>query len=584
MKPSTSLRRLPTLSVTLCLLAAMACDLGNGSGSSGDDPADGPAGPADIDFECDPSLTPDELPLRRLSASQHRSAIRDFVVNALPISAIGVVAEIQAPLEGLVPDNPAGPVDHFGALSRLDQTVSQAHIDRVYEVAQAVGQALTTGDRLNEVAGTCAPTERACLEDAVARLGAVALRRPLSQADIDHYTRAAVDSPLSAGDWADTLTLLLLAPEHLYLVETPQADDSTALDAHSLAARLAFHIWQSPPDAELRALADSGELLNDATYTAQVDRLFADPRAAAALREFYGEWLGNTYLEPFDGRLGAPAYDAFLDGFRPSSELHQHMLTEVTDSALYYTLVNDGSWDDLLTSDRSFAKTEELASIYETPVWDGVSDPPTMTQPERAGLFTRAGFVATGSLNSRPIMKGAFLRQAILCEELPPPPDNVADETPDPDPLEGTRDYVERITGSGTCSGCHNSINGLGFPSENFDALGRVRTTQPLFDTENGEHYGDADIRTEAIPYIDGKESVADAHDLTALLVASPKPRACLTRHWFRFTFGRMEDDVTDGCALDAVDNALDEGGSLRGALRNIALSPAFRHRTLTAE
>ena len=45
-----------------------------------------------------------------------------------------------------------------------------------------------------------------------------------------------------------------------------------------------------------------------------------------------------------------------------------------------------------------------------------------------------------------------------------------------------------------------------------------------------------------------------------------------------------MEDDVTDGCALDAVDNALDEGGSLRGALRNIALSPAFRHRTLTAE
>ena len=48
-----------------------------------------------------------------------------------------------------------------------------------------------------------------------------------------------------------------------------------------------------------------------------------------------------------------------------------------------------------------------------------------------------------------------------------------------------TREVVEALTEmpGTTCAGCHATlINPLGFATENFDALGRFRTEQRLFD------------------------------------------------------------------------------------------------------
>ena len=57
------------------------------------------------------------------------------------------------------------------------------------------------------------------------------------------------------------IPVVMSTPEFLYHVE--MGDEQGSLTAHELANRLSFHFWKSPPDEELRTLADSGQLLDD---------------------------------------------------------------------------------------------------------------------------------------------------------------------------------------------------------------------------------------------------------------------------------------------------------------------------------
>ena len=98
--------------------------------------------------------------------------------------------------------------------------------------------------------------------------------------------------------------------------------------------------------------------------------------------------------------------------------------------------------------------------------------------------LTRAAFLSSGMVTTRPIMKGVYIRKYVLCDEIPDPPAN-ASNTPIDTSTKSSRQAVEGITEqAGTsCSVCHKvMINPLGFSTENFDALGRVRKDQPLFD------------------------------------------------------------------------------------------------------
>jgi hypothetical protein len=141
---------------------------------------------------------------------------------------------------------------------------------------------------------------------------------------------------------------------------------------------------------------------------------------------------------------------------------------------------------------------------------------------------------------------------------------------------------VEELTGQGVCAGCHTTvINPLGFATENFDALGRIRSEQVLYD-DSGAVVGSAPIDTSSVPAVDNADETpsAGAADLTQLIVDSAKPYACFARQYFRFTFGRVEDIDRDACALDAVKQPLDEGAPLSEVFRTVALSRSFRERS----
>ncbi|MBL8678923.1 MAG: DUF1592 domain-containing protein [Myxococcales bacterium] len=550
-----------------------------------------PVAPA---FRCDPAQTPLELPLRRLGRAQYTNAI-DHAVRAIDGALVGEVRTAIAPFMDRYPQDHLGAsIDgKHGGYASADQTVQQQHIDLSYDVATRVGEVLTRdAARIGRVFGACATdtntaNDAACIDAFLDSFAARALRRPLSAEDKTFY-RTAIGGRTAAADLADLVALVLSAPQFLYHVEhgAAMADRPTRfqLDPWELAARLSFHFWQEPPDEALREAARTGALATDAGFAAQVQRLFDDPRTERALDRFFREYLWLDTLPSLDSRVGDPVFDAFRAEVSPSPALRNAMIDDVLSSARN-TIRTGGALTALFDDRRSYARDATLAGIYRTPVWSGTGDAPTFTEAQRAGLLTRAAFLSTGTINTRPIIKGVFIRIGLLCDPIPAPPNNAA-ATPIPMlEMRTTRQVVEALTeAEGTpCAGCHSSlINPLGFASENFDALGRARATQRFFDAM-GRVVGEAPVNTRSTPLVSGSDprETADAVQLTRTLIESNRLQACFARQYFRFTFGRLErTDGSDDCALSRLHDAALAGRPLGEVLRVVAMDPAFRSRS----
>ncbi len=573
---------------------------GGGAGATTVDPACVPAPPADdldtkLKYQCNSCTVPVATPLRRLSRRQYVNTLLDLL-GAFTDGETIINGDLRYRLDhGAFPDDsPSSPDDkHYANFANLDQVVRQGHADAIAQMAALLGERITQSS-LKRTVGECATKESddACLTTFIRTFGAKALRRPLTDEDVAFYKKPALAVPYTKDDYADVIALLLAAPESLFLVEKGKSDSTelvSSLGAYELASRLSYHFWQTSPDDALYAAAASGDLLTEAGYAAQVDRMFKDPRTRATLGTFFDEWFRNATLQDLTALEDHANYNAIRGSYAPAKETRDRMLAEVTDAALYYTFDKPGSFDTFFRSNKSFARTDDVAQVYGVPVWDGTSEPPEA--PNRAGLITRPALVATGSLTSRPIMKGVFIRKNLLCDNLGPPPanaGNAAPGTPFAD-TDTTRVHIEKLTEQGTCASCHKQlINGLGFATENYDPFGRLRAMEPLLKDDGSEKAPAGTVNTSSVPHVDSVDDdtqVASAQELLDLLATSPKLDACFARQYFRYTFGRAEDDVTttagrDSCALANIEKTLHQGNDLGAVLRAVALHPSFKTRS----
>ncbi|MBL8947571.1 MAG: DUF1588 domain-containing protein, partial [Myxococcales bacterium] len=190
-----------------------------------------------------------------------------------------------------------------------------------------------------------------------------------------------------------------------------------------------------------------------------------------------------------------------------------------------------------------------------------------------------------GSAMTHPVIKGVFTRKTLMCDPVPDPPaDAMAVAMEIEDAALGARARAEAISEArADCAGCHTGlINPLGYVTENFDALGRLRQTETVFDKATGAVIAEVPIDTLATPNVDGADdrTASNAAELNALMLESDKPQACFARRYFRFTFGRVEDDTTDGCTLAVMHQALLDGDDLGTVVRDVAMRPDFRTKT----
>lgn len=552
-------------------------------GSDGDDGGD--TGDRD-GLECEPGVLPSVAPMRRLTRRQYETTILDLTAWILDeAQATQIVDELAVKISVL-------PEDDGTDFRRMDQTLSQEHIDGWYRVGQGLGAALTeTPARLEALAGSCATdaepgNDAACVRDLVARFGRRAFRRPLTDEELDFYVADAAGSAddVSPASFAERISVLLMVPDFVYLIEDDLPESETdvfPLSAFEKASRLSYHFWQSMPDEALLAAAEAGELDTEEGWAAQVDRVLEDPRTRRTLDQFTAEWLRLERLPQLDLLLGTPAYDAFVGDQIPSPDLRDDMIAEVQDLFAHYVFEDDGDLDDVLLSTLSFARSAELAAIYGVEPWQDGQPPPELPA-DRGGLVTRAALVATGSVVTHPVLKGKLVRTRILCDELPPPP---ADIPPPPqlDPVSTIREQLEELTErEGTaCLGCHALLNPLGYVTEGYDGLGRSRTSEQVFDTSTGALLAELPVDTATTPRVaPGDERVASSGmDLSQYIVESGRADECLSRQYFRFAHGRVDDPQADRCAVLSLQSTLEESGSLREMLRAIALQPEFLWR-----
>jgi hypothetical protein len=131
-----------------------------------------------------------------------------------------------------------------------------------------------------------------------------AFRRPVSPDLMRPYLEGALHALDSGLPFHEAMRAafkaVLCSPHFLILQETPGP-----LDAHAVAARLSYFLWNSPPDEPLLKKAADGSLHDPAVRHAEVERLLAHPKAARFERSFTSQWL-DLY------KINATAPDAKL--------------------------------------------------------------------------------------------------------------------------------------------------------------------------------------------------------------------------------------------------------------------------------
>jgi len=560
-----------------------------GSSSSGADGTDtttagggtgGSIDRGDVTFECDPDALPSVSPLRRLTRLQYENSLGDLFAS---VGMASVVDVAESSFAQLPPDG-----ENESLYSGNDERVTQRHVDAYFGIADAIASEVTGSEEARAaLAGDCANDEtlsEECLAEFVSAFGERVFRRPLSEAELDRYLELNEDAESSAEVLRGAVFQFLMSPQFLYHFEVEGiaiGDDETelSLSPWELASRLSFHFWQSMPDDELFEAARDGSLATDAGFEAQVARLFDDERTERTLTKFWHEWY---QLDGFDGFAATPAFEAFSSGVNADDELYTAMLDEVDALVRHYTYETAGTYRDVLASNLILTTSPELAALYGIEPWDGEGDPPAFSGSERSGLLTRGALLVEGNELTNPIKRGAFVLKSLLCEDVHPPSDLPAEALalPPADPDMSTRERFEAKTANVTCAGCHSHINPFGFVLESFDALGRFRTEERIYD-DNGELQNTIPIDPVVEVELGDQEFiVTNPVELNDQLAQSGLVDDCFARQYFRFTY-RRDESSGDSCALAAIRDGVAPGGSLKEALRDVALGPSFRQRVV---
>ncbi len=136
---------------------------------------------------------------------------------------------------------------------------------------------------------------------------------------------------------------------------------------------------------------------------------------------------------------------------------------------------------DLLTADYTFVD-ERLARHYGIPnIYGSQFRRIQITDEARRGLLGQASILSVTAYPNRtsPVQRGKWILTNILGTPPTPPPPNVPElkETSDGGKPQSLRERMEAHRANAVCAGCHKVMDPIGFALENFDAVGRWRTT-----------------------------------------------------------------------------------------------------------
>jgi len=411
--------------------------------------------------------------------------------------------------------------------------------------------------RVRGIAGEGSESTR--LRAIAGSVGEELFRRPLTRSEADALAstaraaagaQAPFDSQLRA-----LVTAMLVDPRFLLRIERVPESGRAPISSAELASRLAFFLWSSVPDAELRRAAAAGELTRPEMVRAQVRRMLGDPRAASLSQRFAVQWLGIDALETraLDPELFPEIDASLLASMRRESEL------------LFDSIVRGRQPVRALLEANTTQVDSRLAVHYgvEPPDGDGWVER-TVPASRGGGVLGHASVLVATSNPTRtsPVKRGKWVLQSLLDDAPPPPPPGVPQlpERPEETAGKSMRELMAMHRANPDCASCHVKMDAIGLAFEAFAANGRARDG--------------ADDATE-LPDGSVLRGVAGVASLLA------KDRAferSLARQLLVYALGRGTADADDAL-VDQLAARLGERGDFGALCEEIALSDAFRTR-----
>ena len=514
-----------------------------------------------------------EMTLLRLTPDEYQRTIQDVFGPTIHVEPNAVETGFRD--QGLL------------AVGARKLTLTSAGLERDETLAQDIAGQVMMDPKRAATLIHCKPKaddapDKDCASQFITRVGLLLFRRPLTAAE----TQSFVDTAKSGAEtlhsfnagMAGALSRMLVSPSFLFRIERSAPDavapDRLDLDAWSRASRLSFFLWDSPPDAELLAAAQSGKIMTPQGLNQQVERLLNSPRAEDGLRAFFADMLG---------------FDAFAT-LTKDTNIFPKFTKNVEDDAREQTLrtiaslmlKKNGDYRDLFTTRDTFL-TPSLAAVYGVPLPRsqelGGAVPWVPYQfPEgdaHVGLLTQVSFLALNSHPgvTSPTLRGKAMRENLMCQKVPPPPGNVdfslVSDTTNPN-YKTARQRLTAHRKEAMCAGCHKIMDPIGLALENFDSSGVARTS------ENG---APIDVTGD----LNGKPFNGVAQ-LAAILHDDPGTTACMINR--AFSYGAARGPTTEEAAwLATVQTDLRAHGvKWRELMRRLTENPAFYNVIPAAE
>jgi hypothetical protein len=501
-----------------------------------------------------PPFEPAAGMLRRLTRAQFRNAVRD-------------VFGVEVDVSELDSDSWNG---HFAVVGASTVVTSERGVEQYHSAIEAAVNAVFVDAARRATFIGCTPgstADDACVRGFIEAMGRRAWRRPLDATEVDRLSAVAANaaaelaSAVEGVRWATVA--LFTSPNFLYRPElgAVTADGSRRYTGHEMASRLAFLVSNSLPDGTLLDQADSGMLGTAGGVRSATERLLDSPAGREAASAFAEEYLRLD-------RIVTQAKDAALFP-EYGAALQTAMVRDMRDVWAVIALDDRTSVLDIFTTTKVVVNTElaQLYGIDATGLGSNTFEVRSLpADGPRIGLLGKAGFLSqfANQKEGSPTLRGKFMREALLCEPVQPPPGNVDTvlDDPPPDQPMTKRQRLELHRTEPACAGCHSTMDPLGLPLETFDAIGRYRTTDHGLPIDPS---GDFD-----------EEPVADARELGMVVASNPGVAECLVRKYYAYAVGHEERPV-DGSVVNALAASFHASGfKLRELVLEVVTHDAF--------
>ncbi|MAT12520.1 MAG: hypothetical protein CMM02_16115 [Rhodopirellula sp.] len=382
-----------------------------------------------------------------------------------------------------------------------------------------------------------------------------AFRRPPTAGELEPFL-ALVEDKLKQGvepliAYQIGCQAILCSPGFLYL-NLGEGD----LDEISLASRLSYFLWSSPPDTRLLEMAAAGQLKHN--LAEQVIRMLDDPRASRFVQHFVRRWLD------LDNIGTMPPAEDFLVYYRDNLE---QAMREETESFFNHIMKNNLPLSEFLDANYSFLNRELALHYGITDVQGNHLQRVELNAHQRGGILGHGSFLTASAngVDTSPVVRGIYVLEKLLGYSPPPPPPDVPAVEPDIRGASSIRELLEKHRGNTTCAECHRKIDPLGFALENFDAVGKWRE----------KYKGNLDIDAAGkLPGGGGFTTLPEFRRL--LLMRKDQFNRCLTEKLLTYALGRQLG-INDRPEIDHILAQLDENNGLRDLIQLIVTSETFQ-------